>query len=34
MIDKIRTLFFEPRYPHRYVGRHRARPFLSVAARR
>jgi hypothetical protein len=24
MIDKLRTLFFEPRYPQRYIGRHRA----------
>jgi hypothetical protein len=36
MIEKIRTLFFEPRYPQRYIGRHRARmlPFITVSVRR
>lgn len=27
MLTKLRTLLFEPRYPQRYVGKHRARSF-------
>jgi hypothetical protein len=34
MIEMLRTLFFEPRYPQRYVGRHRARPVLALGVRR
>lgn len=37
MIEKLYSLFFEPRYPHRYIGRHRARtpmPMITVTVRR
>lgn len=37
MIEKLHKLMFEPRYPVRYVGRHRAPsalPMISIAVRR
>lgn len=37
MIDKLHRLLFEPRYPVRYVGRHRAPstlPIISISVRR
>ncbi len=37
MIDKLHKLMFEPRYPVRYVGRHRAPstlPMLGIPLRR
>ncbi|GAA1609496.1 hypothetical protein ACFQY4_00755 [Catellatospora bangladeshensis] len=37
MIDKLHRLLFEPRYPVRYVGRHRAPhtlPMISISVRR
>ncbi|MEU7822675.1 hypothetical protein [Catellatospora sp. NPDC049111] len=37
MIENLRKLMFEPRYPIRYIGRHRAPsalPSLTLAVRR
>lgn len=37
MIEKLRTLLFEPRYPQRYVGRHRMPvgvPVITLHVRR
>ncbi|MEV4415480.1 hypothetical protein [Catellatospora sp. NPDC049609] len=37
MIDKLHRLLFEPRYPVRYIGRHRAPsalPMLTISVRR
>ncbi|GAB4056573.1 hypothetical protein [Catellatospora paridis] len=37
MIENLRKLMFEPRYPVRYIGRHRAPsalPALTLAVRR
>lgn len=37
MIEKLRTLLFEPRYPQRYVGRHRMQagvPVVTLNVRR
>lgn len=30
MIEKLRSLLFEPRTPQRYIGRHRAVPTYPV----
>lgn len=30
MIEKLRSLLFEPRTPQRYIGRHRATPTYPV----
>lgn len=37
MIEKLRSLLFEPHYPNRYVGRHRlpsSLPVISITVRR
>jgi hypothetical protein len=37
MIEKLRALLFEPHYPQRYIGRHRApnsAPIVNMATRR
>lgn len=37
MIEKLHKMLFEPRYPVRYVGRHRAPsslPALNISVRR
>lgn len=37
MIENLRKMLFEPRYPVRYIGRHRAPsalPALSLSVRR
>lgn len=32
MLDRLRALLFEPRYPQRYIGRHRAAHGTPVVA--
>jgi hypothetical protein len=37
MLDRLRSLLFEPRYPQRYIGRHRApngTPVISMSVHR
>lgn len=37
MISKLRSMLFEPRYPQRYIGRHRAPntyPVVTITLRR